>query len=68
MTLLELAGEITTGVQRLAQREKIVRRIIELKRGDSKLDELKPVLDEVVSLVVAAQGGGLRGWRRRRGG
>jgi hypothetical protein len=59
MTLLELAGEITTGVQRIAQREQIVRRIIELKRVDAKLDELKPVLDEVVSLVVAAQGGGL---------
>src|SRR5437870_11402659 len=59
MTLLELADRITTGVKRTAQRDVIAGRVAQLKRVESNLDQLMPVVVEAVSLAGAAAASGL---------
>jgi hypothetical protein len=59
MTLSELADAITTGVQQTAQRDVIAGRVGQLKRIESTLDQLMPVVTEAVSLVGAAAASGL---------
>ncbi|SRR5258708_5592341 len=59
MTLLEVAEGITTGVQRTAQRELITGRVTQLRRIESTLDQVMPLVIEAVSLVGAAAVSGL---------
>ena len=59
MTLLAVADRITAGVQRVAQREIIASRMARLKRIEFDLNQLEPLLAEVMSLVQAASSAGL---------
>lgn len=54
MTLLELTAGIESGVQQLADTERVAQEVAALKRAHAAVSDVRPIVDDAVTLLTAA--------------